>query len=190
MSDQGGWIVLMVESGRESRAEQGLREAGWRTYFPHYRKQLKSWRVDDETGRKIRSRKGGTIAAPLFPGYGFVELWPDQQWSGIRERPAVIGIIMGGTKPKLVGGVVVEAIRDRVEAGEFDDNKPAREMRADLRDAMKAGDVFVRVPEFNDGLGRLVELHSKGSAIVWLQGILGREVRATVRAETLEMVRA
>lgn len=186
------WVVVISKPMNEDLAEKSIREAGYRSYLPRYRKVLRGVRID-ETGRRIRSRQSGEIVLrPLFPRYLFAELYPNQQWRAILSASGVMDFIWRGERPASLTEGMIELIRQVERDGEFDEARPeSKQGRADLEKLLHDGKTpLVRVPEWNDKIGRLTALHGQGKAVVWLFDVLGGQIRATVKAQTLEVVDA
>lgn len=94
-----------------------LRRGGYRIVFLTYRKLL--------TGH---NRPGWRLATdfvfrPLFPGYIFVELWPDQPWPK-QGNAGFQGFICANRKPLTLQHDMVWGWQMLVRSGEFDDRKP------------------------------------------------------------------
>jgi transcriptional antiterminator RfaH len=65
---------------------------------------------------EARTPRWGKLAwtvAPLFPGYLFARLDPQQQYFNVRYMPGVQGLVSAGNEPIAVPSGVVEEIRHR-----------------------------------------------------------------------------
>jgi hypothetical protein len=126
MQADTGWAVVHCHACPPDVAEEAIARAGYTVFAPRYRARLAGVRID-ATGRRIRPRGLGSIVTrPLFPAYLFVEWRADT-----RERP--IRVVAGGcrirrypvdtegrTPPKLLSVELVDELRARIDAGEFD----------------------------------------------------------------------
>lgn len=175
------WCVVISKPMNEELAEKSIREAGYGSYLPRYQKLIQARWVG---GKTVRCAKGGEIVMrPLFPRYGFAELWPDQQWGPIKEAKGVMGLIMSGDRPATISGEVIELIREIERNGEFDEVRRSDKPRTDLQIGG-----LVRIPE-HQMVGKLLALDEKGRAQV-LMDFLGRQVKPWVEAKTLQVVAA
>ena len=164
------WATVITKPLSEAAAEMALQSRGWRVYLPRYRKILRGHR---------RGARGEAVLRPLFPRYLFAELRP--QWSGIANVPGVLalvgGMVDGCWRPYLLAAEVIEEIRQREHAGEWDESREGRRL-----DLVVGG--MVAIPELDGMLGRLMGLGEDDRARVLIE-ILGRTVPATVRASGL-----
>ncbi len=186
------WLVARVESGRDHLAESNLRRMGWRVYFPQYKKQLSY--VVNENGRRSGTRHGGEIVSrALFRGYAFVECAPDQQWRSMKQAGGVLGFLMkedDDERPAVLPGEIIEELRDRVNAGEFDQHRESR--KAIVRTDLEPGNV-VRMTEgpFATFLGTLQNVNDENRARLLVRAIGGVETLVRgVDANSLERVEA
>lgn len=113
-----GWAVAIIEPNRDFEADRGLRRAGFRVVFLTYRKLLTG---HNRTGWK---RSGDFIPRPLFPGYLFLELWPEQPFPRSEQITGYAGLLDDGRKR--IDAELVAEWHHRVNAGEFDDKRPER----------------------------------------------------------------
>lgn len=183
---QPGWAVVMTKVAAEHVAERAIREGGYRVYLPMYRRFLRGVRIGRD-GRRVRTRRDGELVfRPLFPGYLFVELHPDQQWYAIRSMTAVVDLIRDGSRPSLLPAAVVEEIRLREDHGAFDHGRANR--RKKLRVDFKRGDT-VRIIEgpFADFLAEVEKSDEKGR-LELLVSLFGRVTAVRSDAETVEAV--
>ncbi len=99
-------------------------------------------------------------------------------WRPILSTVGVTDVVRAGDEPALVPAEIVTAIRERENTGGFD--------RLDSRQVLRLGElVRVTTGAFEDMVGRLVELRDQDRIVVLLE-LLGRAVRAQLRAEVVE----
>ena len=98
MNDDPFWGAAQVYGGQEPRALTNLRRQGFESFFPSFLARL-SPRRDAE-------------AVPLFPGYTFVLLVPDQQWSSINSTFGVIRLLTyRDGRPQRVSPDFIQSVR-------------------------------------------------------------------------------
>lgn len=189
MLDQPGWCVVMTKVMAEEVAERAIRETGYRTYLPRYRKIIRGTRIDDH-GRRARPR-GEIVMRPLFPGYLFAELHPGQGWNGIKKATGVADVLrypgeMG--EPKLMAAEIIDVIHDAELAGDFDEARP---VKSGKRKDIKPGDtVQINAGPFAGLPAQLVALDEHGRAQL-LVALFGRENETSIEdANTLSLVSA
>ena len=119
----------MTKPTSEEVAERSVRQAGYRTYLPRYRKLLRGVRI--ENGRRIRTRgDGDLVMRPLFSCYVFAELHPGDGGGAIGRSTGVVRVMRhraeadGNARPRMLADEVVEAIRERERRGDFDEARP------------------------------------------------------------------
>jgi hypothetical protein len=137
MPDPLGWAVARFVAVEP--AGEALERAGYQIYVPKYKRRLIGVRID-ALGRRVRCRGLGSIVSrPLFPTYVLVS-WPI---GGLVERPIAIlgGYILryardpdGQARPKLISIELVDELRRRVAAGEFDQLGPKPRRWVNLAD--------------------------------------------------------
>jgi transcription antitermination factor NusG len=167
MPETVGWAAVMTRSQREDDVNETLLRLGYRTYLPHYKRRLAGVRVDPVSHRRIRTRGlGAIVERALFPGYLFVHLRPQLRVRPILVTPGVVRILRHPdeeAEPQLISDGIIDELRERVEAGDFDQvprpglGKPAR--RIDI----KSGD---RVRTVQGAVGELIDLDDGGRAQV------------------------
>lgn len=180
------WAVVVCEPGRDAIAERSLKRAGWRCFFPTYQKLLRTKTTED--GRRIGTRNGGDLVPrPLFPGYGFTELWPDQQWRHMRDATGILGFLLKGERPAIIDEDIIEELRSAMNDGRFDDARPRskRTVRSDIR---PGNVVRINAGPFTGLIGHLQSLDDQNRARVLVE-MFGRPSPANVDdANTLELV--
>lgn len=169
------WVIVQTKSMSEEIAERALRQAGYRAYFPRYRRLL--------------SPHGGyrrpvTMMRPLFPRLVFCQDWrgwPDRAISGaIGLMPARPGLAKLDDPD--VGEIM---IRERL--GEFDDVHHPHGSGIQVRDDLKPGDEVDWEAFGRRVTGVLEGLSAKGKAVVQAL-IFDRFVRTEVDAVGLRRV--
>lgn len=169
-----GWAVVVSKPMCEMLAEKTIRSSGYRVFLPMYKKALTG--NDKRAGEK---RRGKILTRPLFTGYLFVELWPDQDFVVSRfvgvsrllhQRPS--GGVPG--KLKLVSGELIEAIRDACDAGVFDKGPISTRLNAEVGSAVRPTE-----GPFASFLGRISEIDDDRTRIVVLMEIFGRTTPVT-----------
>lgn len=115
------WYVAFTKPQCEARVAEGLARIGVETYHPVIKVSVRRRHV-----RRI-------IERPLFPRYLFADGFSFDQ----RRIDGLFGFISTAGSPVKIAGSVVDEIRDRVAAGEFDVRKRKRfavGMRAKILD--------------------------------------------------------
>lgn len=182
-----GWAVVISNPSAEFYVAKQLLRIGYRSFLPVYQKLLRGVRIIE--GRRVRTKGiGDLVSRPLFPRYLFAELW-DEEWTPITRLPGVYDLIWRGEVPARLDEDLVEGIRRKVNAGDFDEYR-APALRADLATYLAAKkSVTVSVPGWNGVLARLERLDDRGRAEVLLEVALGRSgVRTNVDAASLVVV--
>lgn len=111
------WAVAIIEPNRDFEAARVLSRDGFRIAFLTYRKLLTGHR------RPGWRQACDFVPRPLFPGYLFVELWPDQPWPRV-HKAGFQGFVSALGQPLMLEDVRIECWKERVNAGEFDDRRP------------------------------------------------------------------
>ncbi|MEQ8667410.1 MAG: transcriptional activator RfaH [Rhodospirillales bacterium] len=160
------WYAARTKTGAEGRAEWHLRNQGYPTYLPRYRKSIRHAR---KTTQELR---------PLFPGYIFVGIDQDlMRWRPVNSTAGVINLVQFGTEPHPVAPEIIDMIR----AQEDEDGIVKL-----LNDNLRCGDVVT----FRDGhfadCTALLEKISDNHRVVLLMSLMGQEVRIKTTVEMLE----
>ena len=161
------WYAVYTRPHGETRALEHLLRQGYSAYLPRYRTRIS------------HARRHQTVLRPLFPRYLFAGIdRASTRWRPILSTVGVVDVVRAGEEPAPVPSEIVAAIREREEAGGFD--------RLDPRQRLRLGEVVrVTAGALEDMVGRLVELRDQDRVVVLLE-LLGRAVRAQLRAETIE----
>ena len=162
------WFVVHTRAHAEKQAAAHLRNQGFTTYLPCYRK------------RRSHARRIETVQAPVFPRYLFIQM--DEQtarWRAIRSTLGVVDIVRLGEHPAPVPDGIVEAIQDRERDGSV--CLPAQ-------DHYRKGEALdISAGTFQGHTG-LFECAGDAERVVILLELLGRTVRVSVPA--LDVARA
>ena len=161
------WYAVYTQPHAEPKALDHLLRQGYAAYLPRYRTKVS------------HARRRQIVLRPLFPRYLFAGIdRATMPWRPILSTVGVTDIVRAGDEPTLVAAKIVTVIRERENAGAFD--------RLDSRQLLRLGDlVRVTTGAFEDMVGRLVELRDQDRIVVLLE-LLGRAVRAQLRAEVVE----
>lgn len=164
-----GWLVVRTKSAREGQATEELRQAGMHPYCPGYQREY----------RHHRSKKWIVREFPLFKGYLFL---PSEgvNWYGLADCKAVASILRSaGGNPLLVSDSVVEAVREKQAAGEFDELKVHGHM-------VKVGQTVKVAEGALTGMAGLVCSVASAKNVRLLLSMFGREVQTTAALEKLK----
>jgi transcriptional antiterminator RfaH len=161
------WCAVYTQPHAEPKALDHLLRQGYAAYLPRYRTKVS------------HARRRQIVRRPLFPRYLFAGIdRAAMPWRPILSTVGVTDIVRAGDEPAPVPAEIVTAIREQETTGAFD--------RLDSRQMLKLGDlVRVTTGTFEDMVGRLVELRDHDRIVVLLD-LLGRAVRAQLRAEVVE----
>ncbi|MGF1609133.1 MAG: transcription termination/antitermination protein NusG [Kiloniellales bacterium] len=155
-----GWYVVNTRAHQEGRAEVNLARQGFRAWLPTI---LRSRR---------HARRIDTLRTPLFPGYLFVEMDPEQTaWSSIVGTFGVRRLLCENGRPAKLPMGFVETLRRALEEKgiaslEQSWLKPGRRVR------LLSG-------PFADYVGTLLNRPAEDRVIL-LMNVLGREVETLV----------
>ena len=163
------WYAVYTQPHAESKALEHLQRQGYGAYLPRYRTRVS------------HARRRQIVLRPLFPRYLFAAIdRATMPWRPILSTVGVTDIVRAGDEPAPVPAEIVTAIRERENTGAFD--------RVDSRQMLRLGElVRVTTGAFEDMVGSLVELRDQDRIVVLLE-LLGRTVRAQLRAEVVEPV--
>jgi transcriptional antiterminator RfaH len=156
------WFVVQTQPRAEAKARRHLINQGFTAYLPVYR-------------RRVRHARRNKIAMrPLFPGYLFVRLDPEQQrWHSINGTIGVRQILTNGVTPRYVPDRIIDEIVSR------EDESGAVKL---VPQVFKPGQT-VRLTDgaFADVSG-LFEQTRDEHRVILLLSLLGRKVRVEVPA--------
>jgi transcription elongation factor/antiterminator RfaH len=149
------WYVVQTLHHREKVAERHLREQGFRSFFPQFRRTVRH-------ARKLRE-----VVAPVFPGYIFVIFDTERdRWHSINGTVGVSRLLTALKRPVPVPGDVVQALIGTIDVS------GCVVLAADLRVGQA---VRIVAGPFVGGLGVLERLDGKGRVRVLLN-IMGGEM--------------
>jgi transcriptional antiterminator RfaH len=159
------WYVAFTQPNGETRAAMHLRNQGFPTYLPRFR-------------RSRNERQPEKIVAPLFPRYIFLGIDLDRQrWRSVNGTIGVTHLVCHGERPTAIDERILAAIADREDDDGF--VRPAR------TSSFRPGQL-VRVTGgvFLDQIGLYESLCDQDRVRVLLN-LLGRKVRVALEAEAV-----
>lgn len=114
------WTILLAKSSAEVVAERSLRQAGYRTYMPWFRKLVQP---------HGRERQAQLVMRLVFPGIVFVQAWPGfvRPLAGVEKA---MSRYRGGP-PAMMTDSDIGHLMQRERAGAFDEARPPRGGRID-----------------------------------------------------------
>jgi len=161
------WYAVYTQPHAETKALEHLLRQGYSAYLPRYRTRVR------------HARRSQMVLRPLFPRYLFAGIdRAAMRWRPILSTIGVADVVRAGDEPSPVPSEIVDVIREREAAGGFDWCNPQHSLRVGELVRVTAG-------AFEGMVGKLVELRDRDRVVVLLE-LLGRGVRAQLRAETLE----
>ncbi|MGH8386253.1 MAG: transcription/translation regulatory transformer protein RfaH [Pseudomonas sp.] len=113
-SERSQWYLLQCKPHQDDRAHVNLLQQNYVVFHP----QLMSERV-------IRGRPQ-SVRESLFPGYLFIHLGGNDNWSPIRSTRGVSRIVEFNHGPATVSEDVIEHLRGRCEIPESQNNEPLK----------------------------------------------------------------
>jgi transcriptional antiterminator RfaH len=158
------WLVVNTQTHREAIAANNLRKQGYEVYAPVVRKQTR------------HARRVYEVAAPLFPGYVFVQ-WRDcnMRWRPILSTVGVRTIVCNGDEPSSLSETVIEALKIREKDGVIVRPASPRNVGHIVR--------LARGPL--EGIaGEIIALGEKDRLVV-LMSLLNRPIKVTVSEDQL-----
>jgi transcription antitermination factor NusG len=184
-----GWAVVVAKPSCEFLAEKTIKEHGYRVFLPIYKKMMQP-RQGIGAERK-RATRLGIVTRPLFQGYVFVELWPDQDLG--KERFVGVANVLHYPgrdgkpgRPKLVPARFIEALREACNGGTFDKLPVSARLNAKPGDKVKAHD-----GPFAGFIGELLQIDDDRNRAVVLMRLFDRQSKVEFsNPETLEVVKA
>jgi transcriptional antiterminator RfaH len=161
------WFAVHTRAHSEQRASTNLERQGFEAWLPLYRKARR------HAGRIEQ------VLKPLFPRYLFVALdLSAERWRAILSTYGVAGLVGSEEGPRPVPEGVVEALRARADDdGTFTLERASR---------LKPGDrVRIETGPMRD-LEGVFQAASDAERVVVLLTLMGRDLRVTVRADSIE----
>jgi transcription elongation factor/antiterminator RfaH len=157
------WYVAQTLHNREKVAERHLREQGFRSFFPQFRRTVRH-------ARKLRE-----VVAPVFPGYIFVTFDTERdRWHSIHGTVGVCRLLTALKRPVPVPGDVIQALIGAIDVS------GCVVLGANLRVGQA---VRVVAGPFVGGLGVLERLDGKGRVRVLLNIMGGQTPLMIDRAD-------
>lgn len=96
------WFVVRTHPKGEFKALGHILRQGFDAYLPRYLK------------RRRHARRSDTVQTPLFPGYLFVEMDPDQaRWRALNSTVGVSELICANGRPAPLPEEIIADIRQR-----------------------------------------------------------------------------
>jgi transcriptional antiterminator RfaH len=155
------WFAVHTRAHAEKQAAAHLRNQGFTTYLPCYRK------------RRSHARRIEMVQAPVFPRYLFIQM--DEHaapWRAVRSTVGVADIVRLGDRPAPLPEGIVEAIQAREDG--------------DGMVSLAAPNLFHKGEKLQIGAGAfqgqtgLFECAGDDERVVILLELLGRGVRVSV----------
>jgi transcription antitermination factor NusG len=164
LSENRRWFVANTQPHLEGRALTHLHYQGFSAFLPRRLKTTK------------HARQFRTIAAPLFPGYLFIELdLHRDRWRAINGTSGIRSLVMAGDMPAAVPQGVVDGLMA------MQDSSGMVSFASDLAIGQH---VRLLAGPFAEMIGRLHWLDDAGRVEVLLE-LLGSQVRVRARADVL-----
>lgn len=99
------WFTVRTQTAAEAKADANLRNQGFETFLPRFRKLRR------------HARRVEIVLAPIFPRYLFVNLDLEvQRWRAINGTFGVVSLVTFGQLPSAVPAKVIDTIRDGCDA--------------------------------------------------------------------------
>ncbi|MFV3384122.1 transcription/translation regulatory transformer protein RfaH [Pseudomonas sp. NY15364] len=95
------WYLIQCKARQDARAEENLSRQGFLCFRPMY------------GGESSSAEKAKGVGESLFPGYLFVQLGAQDNWSVLRSTRGVLRVVSFGGKPTAVECELVEQLRQR-----------------------------------------------------------------------------
>ena len=163
------WYVIRTKPCQEFIAKTHYERQGFQTYLPHTIKTRK------------HARKIEHVPHPLFPGYLFLHLAPEQQnWTTISSTRGAAGPVrFGDTLPVLPDWII-----SSLQA--MEDQKGCVNLKTVKEKLLKPGDeVSISFDQQRELRGLFLSFHDNDRAIVLLN-MLQRSIKTTVPIANLQ----
>lgn len=158
-ADVSFWFVVQVQFARERAVREDLRAAGFQAYVPMRKLFIRRPRAS----RRVKSE------LPVFPGYVFVDLVPeDRCFVAVRAVEGVVRVLTltNAETPVLIPDEIMGDLMAAEDMGHFDETRPHR------RYGIVAGMRVVVAEGVHAGReGAVVARRGKSSADVLLDGM-------------------
>lgn len=161
------WYVVRTQPRRDERAAEHLGRQGFRVYLPCY------------TKRRRHARRVETVAAPLFPGYLFVQIDLGRaRWRSVNGTIGVIHLVCHGEQPAPVPEGIIESLRAHEDENGL--HTPASLMVLNPGAQLRIVD-----GAFYDCVG-IYERMTADERVILLLDLLGREVKVRLPIGAVE----
>lgn len=160
------WCVVAIKPNGERTAEANLKRQGFVPYVPQI------------LVTRRHARQVDRVKRPLFPGYLFVQLDPDNaRWRAINGTFGVRHILTSNGRPQTVASEVITALLARENDGLID-----------VAPCFAVGDtVQVCGGPLDMQIGKILTADEAGRIRLLLQ-MMGGEVVSTLTAESLQKI--
>ena len=98
---QAAWYLVHCKPRQDERAEEHLMRQGYACYRPRLQRE-----------RLVRGRRQSVVES-LFPGYLFIQLNPDSNWSPLRSTRGVNRLVRFGEYPLQVPSSLIDSLQER-----------------------------------------------------------------------------
>lgn len=95
------WYLVHCKPRQDERAEEHLLRQGYACYRPRLQRE-----------RLVRGRRQSVVES-LFPGYLFIQLNPDSNWSPLRSTRGVNRLVRFGEYPLQVPSSLIDSLQER-----------------------------------------------------------------------------
>lgn len=89
------WYLVQCKANQDERAEINLVNQGYTCFRPTHRRE------------RVLQGRARIVRESLFPGYLFIQLGSDENWSPLRSTRGVLRIVSFGGKPLPVDDAVI-----------------------------------------------------------------------------------
>lgn len=118
---EGAWYLVQCKPREDLRAHTHLTRQGFTCFCPVFRADSR------------RSDKAAQRPHPLFPGYLFIRLHAQDNWSVLRSTRGVSRVVSFAGQPCRVPDAIVEQLRRRCEGDQPPRNAPNPGDRVQVR---------------------------------------------------------
>lgn len=158
------WVAVAAHPHKERVALDNLARQGFPTYCPMLRVRVR------------HARKSQDLLRPLFPGYLFASVEPDQhRWRPILSTLGVRSLVRSGDRPSYLPDAFVRSLQAREVDGAI--ARPAVPFQVGQPVRLTSG-------SFAGLIATIIEMHERDRLVVLL-GLLNRPVKVSVEASML-----
>ncbi len=154
------WAVVNTQSHRERLALSNLERQEFRAYCPLIVKRIR------------HARRSSDVLRPMFPGYLFVQITPDQRWHRIQSTSGVRSLIRFGNQLGLLDNDFISSLKAREIDGAV--VRPASPYRIGQRIRIVGG-------AFDALVATIIEMDEKDRLVV-LMDLLNGKIRVKVES--------